>query len=35
MLPSDPLRRILYIDLSRRRSWVQERADSLKQHWAA
>ena len=27
MLPDDPLRRVLYIDLSRRRSWVKERAD--------
>jgi aldehyde:ferredoxin oxidoreductase len=27
MLPDDPLRRVLYIDLTRRRSWVQERAD--------
>ncbi len=27
MLPDDPLRRVLYIDLTRRRSWVQERPD--------
>jgi aldehyde:ferredoxin oxidoreductase len=27
MLPDDPLRRVLYIDLTRRRSWVEERAD--------
>ena len=27
MLPDDPLRRVLYVDLTRRRSWVQERAD--------
>jgi aldehyde:ferredoxin oxidoreductase len=27
MLPNDPLRRVLYVDLSRRRSWVEGRAD--------
>ena len=27
MLPDDPLRRVLYIDLTRRRSWVKERPD--------
>jgi len=27
MLPDDPLRRVLYIDLTRRRSWTEERAD--------
>lgn len=27
MLPGDPLRRVLYVDLSRRRFWVEERAD--------
>ena len=27
MLKDDPLRRVLYVDLSRRRSWVEERAD--------
>jgi len=27
MLRDDPLRRVLYVDLSRRRSWVEERAD--------
>ncbi len=27
MLPHDPLRRVLYVDLTRRRSWVEERPD--------
>ncbi len=27
MLPDDPLRRILYVDLSRRRFWVEDRPD--------
>jgi len=27
MLPNDPLRRVLYIDLTRRKSWAQERPD--------
>jgi len=27
MLPDDPLRHVLYVDLTRRRSWVEERAD--------
>ncbi|MGD2144064.1 MAG: aldehyde ferredoxin oxidoreductase N-terminal domain-containing protein [Anaerolineae bacterium] len=27
MLPDDPLQRVLYVDLSRRRSWVEERPD--------
>jgi len=27
MLPDDPLRRILYVDLTRRKSWVEQRPD--------
>jgi aldehyde:ferredoxin oxidoreductase len=27
MLPDDPLRQVLYIDLTRRRSWVKDRSD--------
>src|SRR5512140_1403367 len=27
MLPNDPLRRVLYIDLTKRRSWVEERPE--------
>ena len=31
MVPNDPLRRVLYVDLTRRRFWVQERADLFDQ----
>ena len=27
MLPGDPISRVLYIDQTRRRSWVKDRAD--------
>src|SRR5512137_2763584 len=32
MNPSDPLRRVLYVDLERRRSWVQERPELFDQN---
>lgn len=32
MLPSDPLRNVLHVDLSRRRSWVEERPDLFGEH---
>ncbi len=32
MVPNDPLRRVLYIDLTRRRFWAQDRADLFEQH---
>lgn len=32
MLPTDPLRRVLTIDLSKRRSWVDERSDLFEEH---
>jgi aldehyde:ferredoxin oxidoreductase len=32
MLRDDPLRRVLYVDLSRRRSWVEERPDLFEEH---
>jgi aldehyde:ferredoxin oxidoreductase len=32
MLPTDPLRRVLTIDLSKRRSWVDERPDLFEEH---
>jgi len=31
MVAGDPLRRVLYVELSRRRSWVEERADLFEQ----
>ena len=32
MVPNDPLRRVLYVDLTHRRFWVQERPELFEQH---